>query len=132
MTQIVAEDGAPRLDRFLADRFPEVPRARWDSHVRTGAVKVNGQPVSKGGVKLRPGDVVETELPVIAVPAAHLEAEAIDLPTLFEDAHLWWIVLRKSTTFPWPSVMRPSSRICSSAFQTSGCAFSISSNSTTA
>jgi 23S rRNA pseudouridine1911/1915/1917 synthase len=40
-------------------------------------------------VKLRPGDLVETELPVIAVPAAHLEAEDIDLPTLFEDAHLW-------------------------------------------
>ncbi len=41
------------------------------------------------------------------------------------------IVLRKSTTLPWPSVMRPSSRICRSAFQTSGCAFSISSKSRT-
>ena len=87
--QLIAEEGAPRLDRFLADRFPEIPRARWDVHVRTGVIKVNGQFVSKGGVKLRPGDLVETELPVIAVPAAHLEAEAIDLPTLFEDAHLW-------------------------------------------
>ena len=89
MIQILAEDGAPRLDRFLADRFPDVPRARWDAHVRTGAVRVNGQSVSKGGTKLRPGDQVETELPVIAVPAAHLEAEAIDLPTLFEDSQLW-------------------------------------------
>ena len=84
-----AEDGAPRLDRFLADRFPEIPRARWDVHVRTGEIKVNGQAVTKGGVKLRPGDLVETELPVIAVPAAHLDAEDIDLPTLFEDSHLW-------------------------------------------
>ncbi len=89
MISLRAEDGAPRLDRFLADRFPEIPRARWDAHVRTGEIKVNGQPVSKGGVKLRPGDLVETELPVIAVPAAHLEAEAIDLPTLFEDGQLW-------------------------------------------
>ena len=89
MMQLIAEDGAPRLDRFLADRFPDIPRARWDVHVRTGEIKVNGQFVSKGGVKLRPGDLVETELPVIAAPAAHLEAEAIDLPTLFEDAHLW-------------------------------------------
>jgi 23S rRNA pseudouridine1911/1915/1917 synthase len=87
--QILAEDGAPRLDRFLADRFPDVPRARWDAHVRTGAVRVNGQSVSKGGTKLRPGDQVETELPVIPAPAAHLEAEAIDLPTLFEDSQLW-------------------------------------------
>jgi 23S rRNA pseudouridine1911/1915/1917 synthase len=89
MISLRAEDGAPRLDRFLADRFPEIPRARWDVHVRTGAIRVNGQPVAKGGVKLRPGDLVETELPVIAAPAAHLEAEAIDLTTLFEDAHLW-------------------------------------------
>jgi 23S rRNA pseudouridine1911/1915/1917 synthase len=89
MISLRAEDGAPRLDRFLADRFPEIPRARWDVHVRTGEIKVNGQAVTKGGVKLRPGDLVETELPVIAPPAAHLEAEAIDLPTLFEDTHLW-------------------------------------------
>lgn len=89
MIQILAEEGAPRLDRFLADRYPEIPRARWDAHVRTGAVLVNGQSVSKGGTKLRPGDQVETELPVIAPPAAHLEAEAIELPTLFEDSQLW-------------------------------------------
>ena len=89
MISLRAENGAPRLDRFLADHFPEVPRARWDTHVRTGEIKVNGQSVTKGGVKLRPGDLVETELPVIAVPAAHLEAEAIDLPTLFEDSQLW-------------------------------------------
>src|ERR1035438_1689739 len=89
MISLRAEDGAPRLDRFLADRFPEIPRARWDGHCRTGEIKGNGQAVTKGVGKLRPGDLVETELPVIAVPAAHLEAEDIDLPTLFEDAHLW-------------------------------------------
>lgn len=87
--ELVAEAGAPRLDRFLADRFPEIPRARWDAHVRTGEVKVNGQPVSKGGVRLRPGDTVETELPKVEAPAAHLEAEAIDLASLYEDAQLW-------------------------------------------
>ncbi|MDR3684121.1 MAG: RluA family pseudouridine synthase [Geothrix sp.] len=89
MISLRAEDGAPRLDRFLADRFPEIPRARWDVHVRTGEIKVNGQAVTKGGVRLRPGDLVETELPLIAVPAAHLEAEAIELPTLYEDSQLW-------------------------------------------
>ncbi|WP_306590024.1 RluA family pseudouridine synthase [Geothrix sp. 21YS21S-4] len=89
MIRLVAETGAPRLDRFLADRFSEVPRARWDIHVRAELVKVNGQPVSKGGTKLRPGDVVETDLPVITAPAAHLEAEDLELPTLFEDGHLW-------------------------------------------
>ena len=89
MIRLVAADGAPRLDRYLADQFPDVPRARWDTHVRLGAILVNGTAVTKGGVRLRPGDVVETELPLVQPPAAHLEAEAIDLPTLYEDSHLW-------------------------------------------
>ena len=38
---------------------------------------------------------------------------------------------RKSTWRPWPSVRRPSSRSCSNRLNTSGCAFSSSSNSTT-
>ena len=40
-------------------------------------------------------------------------------------------VLRKSTVRPWASVRRPSSRICRRMLNTSGCAFSISSKSTT-
>src|SRR6266852_2104506 len=40
-------------------------------------------------------------------------------------------VLRKSTVRPCESVRRPSSRIWSNTLKTSGCAFSISSNSTT-
>jgi murein DD-endopeptidase MepM/ murein hydrolase activator NlpD len=40
-------------------------------------------------------------------------------------------VLRKSTVRPWPSVRRPSSSTCSSTLNTSGCAFSTSSNSIT-
>lgn len=89
MTRICVEADAPRLDRFLADRYPEVPRARWDAHIRTGGVSLNGQPVSKGGVRLRIGDEVDTDLPTPPPPAAHLMAEAIELPTLYEDNLLW-------------------------------------------
>jgi 23S rRNA pseudouridine1911/1915/1917 synthase len=87
--ELRADEGAPRLDRYLADQFPEVPRARWDAHIRLGSVQVNGQPVSKGGVRLRPGDLVATELPMAKPPAAHLEPEDLDLPTLYEDDQLW-------------------------------------------
>ena len=41
------------------------------------------------------------------------------------------IVFLKSTVLPWLSVIRPSSSTCNSTLNTSGCAFSISSNSTT-
>ena len=82
-------DGAPRLDRFLADSYPDIARSRWDAWVRAGQVKVNGEVVTKGGTRLRSGATVETELPEPAPPALHLVPETIDLPTLFEDGHLW-------------------------------------------
>jgi len=82
-------DGAPRLDRFLADSYPEFARSRWDAWVRAGKVRVNGEVVMKAGTRIRAGATVETELPEPAPPAMHLLPEAIDLPTLFEDSHLW-------------------------------------------
>ena len=82
-------DGAPRLDRFLADSYPEFARSRWDAWVRAGNVRVNGEVVQKAGTRIRAGATVETELPDPAPPAMHLQPEDIDLPTLFEDSHLW-------------------------------------------
>ena len=82
-------DGAPRLDRFLADSYPDIARSRWDAWVRAGQVKVNGEVVTKAGTRLRSGATVETELPEPAPPALHLVPEILDLPTLFEDGHLW-------------------------------------------
>ena len=79
----------PRLDRFLAEHLPEVPRNKWDDWIREGRVLLNGAVPSKGGQKLKVGDLVETELPDMTPPARHLDAELIDLPTLFEDAQLW-------------------------------------------
>ena len=82
-------DGAPRLDRFLADSYPAFARSRWDAWVRAGHVRVNGEVVLKAGTRLRAGATVETDLPDPAPPAWHLQPETIDLPTLFEDSHLW-------------------------------------------
>ena len=87
--QYVMDGPAPRLDKFLTDQHPEVPRSRWEGWIRSGKVSVNGQPVSKNGTRLRTGDVIETELPDLPPAAAHLLPEAIDLPTLFEDQRLW-------------------------------------------
>ena len=82
-------EGAPRLDRFLADSYPEIARSRWDAWVRGGQVRVNGLVTTKGGTRVRAGGTVETELPELVPPGLHLEPELIDLPTLFEDSHLW-------------------------------------------
>lgn len=84
-------DGAPRLDRFLTESHPEIARSRWDAWIRAGNVRVNGAAVTKAGTRLRAGSTVETALPDPMPPALHLEPERMDLPTLFEDAHLWII-----------------------------------------
>ncbi|HJV89384.1 MAG TPA: RluA family pseudouridine synthase [Holophagaceae bacterium] len=80
---------SPRLDKFLVEAHPEAGRARWDAWIKEGRVLVNGTAATKGGHKLKAGDVVETELPPITPPAADLVGEAIDLPTLFEDGQVW-------------------------------------------
>jgi 23S rRNA pseudouridine1911/1915/1917 synthase len=82
-------DGAPRLDRFLTEAHPEVARSRWDAWIRAGNVTVDGAVVTKAGTRLRAGATVATEVPEAVPPALHLEPEAIDLPTLFEDDRLW-------------------------------------------
>jgi 23S rRNA pseudouridine1911/1915/1917 synthase len=82
-------EGAPRLDRFLAEQHPDVARSRWDAWIRAGRVRVDGETVRKSGTRIRAGATVETELPEPLPPAAHLEPEDIDLPTLFEDPRLW-------------------------------------------
>jgi 23S rRNA pseudouridine1911/1915/1917 synthase len=83
--------GAPRLDRFLTEAHPEIARSRWDGWIRGGNVTVNGEVVTKAGTRLRNGATVETVLPDLHPPAMFLEPQVIDLPTLFEDDHLWII-----------------------------------------
>ena len=85
----VLPEGAPRLDSFLTQAHPEIARSRWDTWLRAGNVKVNGEVVTKAGTRLRNGAVVETALPDLTPPALYLEPETIDLPTLFEDERLW-------------------------------------------
>ncbi|MCE1229945.1 MAG: RluA family pseudouridine synthase [Firmicutes bacterium] len=89
MRRWVLEHDAPRLDRFLTEAHPALPRSRWESWIREGQVRVNGEAATKPGTKLKAGMVVETDVPELTPPAMHLEPEALDLPTLFEDARLW-------------------------------------------
>lgn len=91
MIQHRAEVESPRLDRLLGELAPEVPRTRWTAWIAEGKVLVDGVPAFKAGQKIRAGSLVETERPVLATPGFTAVAEAMDLPTLFEDARLWII-----------------------------------------
>lgn len=87
--RITLEFGADRLDRFMTEQHPGILRSRWEAWIRAGNVRVNGQPATKPGTRLRAGDVIEAELPEVTPPGLHLEPEVIEVPTLFEDDRIW-------------------------------------------
>ena len=107
---VTMEGPEPRLDRFLADRWNHLPRSRWEAWIRAGEVRVNGEPATKPGTKLRAGDLVEGRLPDLPPPAVHLQGEDLDLPTLFEDARLW-IVDKPSDMVVHPGPGHPSGTV---------------------
>lgn len=74
-----------RLDKALAEVFPELSRARLQALLAEGAVTFEGQPVSGGSSKARPGRYAIT-LPPVA--PADPQPEAIPLTVLYEDAEL--------------------------------------------
>ena len=84
---LTADAPAPRLDRWLAERRPEISRARWQRAIAAGGVTVNGSP-ARASAPLRAGDVVEALSLAPEAPATAARAEAIPLEILYEDDHL--------------------------------------------
>jgi 23S rRNA pseudouridine1911/1915/1917 synthase len=80
-----AADGQ-RLDRFLADRLPQMSRSRLQALVRGGCLRLGERVINEPGHRVKPGDRL-----TLAVPpprAAEPEAESRELQILFEDGHL--------------------------------------------
>ena len=89
--EIAADRAAERLDRLLAEAFPDLSRSRLQALVREGHVAVDGAPVRDPSLKLKGGARVALEVPpaVDATP----RAESIALAVVYEDEDL--IVLDK-------------------------------------
>jgi 23S rRNA pseudouridine1911/1915/1917 synthase len=79
-----------RLDAFLGGQVPELSRTRAAQLIGEERVRLNGR-IGRKSDRVQPGDVVEVEIPP-PEPSA-VEAEAIPLEILFEDADL--LVLSK-------------------------------------
>lgn len=77
--------GSIRLDKFLAEAFPELTRSQVKRLIDEGAVALDGNGV-KAGLKLRGGERISVDLhepaPIEAAP------EPIPLSVLYEDASL--------------------------------------------
>jgi 23S rRNA pseudouridine1911/1915/1917 synthase len=81
----VGPDDVGRIDKVLAERLPEMSRARIQALIAQGRVSRDGAPVGDASAKALPGDYrIEIPPPEAAEPAA----EAIPLSVLYEDEYL--------------------------------------------
>ena len=87
---VTSMDGRLRLDRFLVRHAPEFSRARIQSFIRNGFVKLN-EAAPRPSDTVRMGDRVMLVEPPVKL--LDLQAEAIALSVLFEDNDL--IVINK-------------------------------------
>jgi 23S rRNA pseudouridine1911/1915/1917 synthase len=83
---VTDEDRGVRLDVFVPRKYPFFSRSRVKKLIDDGEIQVNGAPVSKAGLKLRSGDIVEIAMRE-AQPSTVL-AQDIPLQILYEDRHL--------------------------------------------
>ena len=53
------EERALRLDVFVSGKYPSLSRSQVKKMIEDGEIRINGSVVSKAGLKLKAGDVVE-------------------------------------------------------------------------
>jgi 23S rRNA pseudouridine1911/1915/1917 synthase len=82
---VEADDEGVRLDRWLARRIPELSRARLQTLIEAGLVRVGDRP-RKAAHRLQAGERVEVEVP--PPPPEELEPEPIALAIVHEDPHV--------------------------------------------
>ncbi len=79
------QDSGERIDRFLANRCPELSRTRIKRLIVDGAVTVDGESTN-AGFRLRAGQLVEIRVP--EPTPSHLSPQSIPISVLYEDDHL--------------------------------------------
>lgn len=91
-TRWTLEGQGQRLDRFLAQCYPESSRSALQRWIKDQRVQVqrSGRPVSslKASFKLKPGDQLSVTAPEPGPAPGVLKAEELDLDLLYQDAHI--------------------------------------------
>lgn len=83
--RLVAPASAQRLDRFVADRIPELSRSQVKRLIHEGSITVNGE-LAKPAAVLSEGDRVDVLVPAMGEPALAAEPSPLDL--VYEDEYL--------------------------------------------
>ena len=98
-------DKNERLDKFLAQKL-NIARNQIEQLIKKKCVKINTFTASKGGIKLKPGDIVEYQIP--SVQSKEYKKADFEIPILYEDEDL--LVINKPpgiVVHPAPSVKEP-------------------------
>ena len=80
------EPAESRLDRFLAQHWPQHSRSTYQKLIRDGRVTVGGEPVTKPSADIHRGDWVEVTLH--KREPLGIVAEPIPIDVIYEDADL--------------------------------------------
>ena len=78
-------DHGKRLDRFLAEHLPAQSRAQIQRYIRGGHVLLNAAP-TKGGTKVKEGDLITERIPAPTVSEAL--PEELPLQFVYEDEYI--------------------------------------------
>jgi len=92
---LVVDEAGVRLDKYVAEKYPELSRSQAQKLIADGNITVNNR-VAKAGVKLHVGDRVNITLP--PPPPSPLSPEAIPLNIIYEDNDL--LVIDKPAGLP--------------------------------
>jgi 23S rRNA pseudouridine1911/1915/1917 synthase len=80
--ELVLDSPGERLDKALALAWPELSRSQWQQLIRSGSVRIGGDPV-RANMRLAGGERVNATLP--AVTDTTILAQEIPLDILYED-----------------------------------------------
>lgn len=83
--ELILDAPGERLDKALAQAWPEFSRSQWQQWIREGLVMVGGAP-ARPSLRLEGGEQIVASLPEVA--ETELVAETIPLDILYEDADL--------------------------------------------
>jgi 23S rRNA pseudouridine1911/1915/1917 synthase len=83
--RVAAAEAGTRLDQLLAAHMPELSRSRVQQLIAQQAVRIAGR-AAKPSLRPRAGTEIEVRVPTPR--PTELAAESLDLPTLYDDAHI--------------------------------------------
>jgi 23S rRNA pseudouridine1911/1915/1917 synthase len=103
LIQTFIVDKIERADKFLSEKL-QVSRNQVERLIKNSLVKVNGETIKKGGVKLQNGDKIEVETKTAKSTPENYEVD-FEIPVIYEDEDV--LVVNKPpgvVVHPAPSV----------------------------